>query len=410
MRGLYVLKKLSLLSSLALISIGSYFSSASDELHDILSNNQDAMLDYKEEQSSVNAQKLEDSWINPIRLQYSKNWSTQFNSTVGTGQFLISVDQPIFKSGGIWAGLKYAKYQDQANSIDVELQRRELISKAINILYSLKKSQLQLQKLDLLIKNDELDMLNQKESYDAGLTNRTLYDQALLKHNKDITSKLDIDLSVAELENKFALLSDDDPYKIKTPTFAMIDEKRYNENQLELKRDNLRIEEKNQYKKMTWAKYLPEVALTGRYIKEDLNPLFAQPNSSLKRNYFNYGFRVSIPLNINMTKDIQLSKIDYMNAQVARDEKKKEIANRFKLIKERLKIIDKKIALSEEDANHYANMYAVALDLEQAGDATSYDTEIITNTLEVRKIDQDIYKYDAQIELLGLYTKVVDAR
>ena len=404
------MKKPSLLSSLLVVCFGSSVVFATDELHDILSGNQEAMLDHKQEQSSVNAEKLEDSWINPIRLQYSKNYSTQFSSTVGTGQFLISVDQPIFKSGGIWAALKYAKFQDEANSIDIELQRRELISQAINILYRLKKSQLQLQKLDLLIKNDKLDMLIQKESYDAGLTNRTLYDQALLKHNKDITAKLDIDLSIAELENKFALLSDDDPYKIKTPTFAMIDEKRYNNNQLELKRDSLRIEEKNQYKKMTWAKYLPEVALTGRYVNEDLNPMFAQPGSSLNREYFNYGFRVSIPLNINMTKDIQLSKIDYMNAQVAREEKRKEIANRFKLIKERLKIIDKKIALSEEDANHYANMYAVALDLEQAGDATSYDTEIITNTLEVRKIDQDIYKYDAQIELLGLYTRVVDAR
>ena len=404
------MKKPSLLSSLFVVYFGSSVLFATDELHDILSGNQEAMLKYKHEQSSVNAEKLEDSWINPIHLQYSKNYSTQFGSMVGTGQFLISVDQPIFKSGGIWSALKYAKFQDQANSIDIELQRRELISQAINILYRLKKSQLQLQKIDLLIKNDKLDMLIQKESYDAGLTNRTLYDQSLLKHNKDITAKLDIDLSIAELENKFALLSNDDPYKIKTPTFAMIDEQRYTNNQLELKRDSLRIEEKNQYKKMTWAKYLPEVALTGRYVNEDLNPMFAQPGSSLNREYFNYGFRVSIPLNINMTKDIQLSKIDYMNAQVARDEKRKEIANRFKLIKERLKIIDKKIALSEEDANHYANMYAVALDLEQAGDATSYDTEIITNTLEVRKIDQDIYKYDAQIELLGLYTRVVDAR
>ncbi len=404
------MKKPSLLSSLFVVYFGSSVLFATDELHDILSGNQEAMLKYKHEQSSVNAEKLEDSWINPIHLQYSKNYSTQFGSMVGTGQFLISVDQPIFKSGGIWSALKYAKFQDQANSIDIELQRRELISQAINILYRLKKSQLQLQKIDLLIKNDKLDMLIQKESYDAGLTNRTLYDQSLLKHNKDITAKLDIDLSIAELENKFALLSNDDPYKIKTPTFAMIDEQRYTNNQLELKRDSLRIEEKNQYKKMTWAKYLPEVALTGRYVNEDLNPMFAQPGSSLNREYFNYGFRVSIPLNINMTKDIQLSKIDYMNAQVERDEKRKEIANRFKLIKERLKIIDKKIALSEEDANHYANMYAVALDLEQAGDATSYDTEIITNTLEVRKIDQDIYKYDAQTELLGLYTRVADAR
>jgi outer membrane protein TolC len=383
---------------------------AESELSNILSADKNELINQQVEQSSVKTKQLQKSWINPIMLQYSKNYTTQFGDTVDTQQFVISVDQPIFKMGGIWSAIKYAKALGKANDLDIELQRRQAISQALTILYNLKKSKYQLEKLDLMVANDKLDVQIQKESYEEGLTNRTLYDQALLKHNKDITAKLDIDLSVAELENKFALLSDDDPYKIKTPTFAMIDEKRYNENQLELERDTLRIEEKNQYKKMTWAKYLPEVSLTGRYVNEDLNPMFAQPGSSLNREYFNYGFRVSIPLNINMTKDIQLSKIDHMNAQVKRDEKRKEIANRFKLIKERLKIIDKKIALSQEDANHYANMYAVALDLEQAGDSTSYDTEIITNTLEVRKIDQDIYKYDAQVELLGLYTRVVDAR
>lgn len=403
MKDLDVLKKLFLLSSLFLTLF------ASDELHDILSGNREILLENQQQQSSVATDKLENSWINPIRLQYSKTYSSQFPSTVGTGQFLISVDQPIFKSGGIWAALKYAKAQGYANSLDIEIQKRELISQALNILYNLRKSHLQLQKSDYLIQNDKLDMIIQKESYDAGLTNRTLYDQSLLKHNRDITSKLDIELSIAKLENQFSLLSDDDPYKLKIPNFAMIDEKRYNESQLELQRDVSRIEEKKQYSHMTWSKYLPEVALTGRYVNEDLNPLFSAPGSSLKREYYNYGFRVSIPLNINMMKDVEISKIDHMNAQLTLEEKKKEIANRFKLITKRLAIIDKKIALSKEDANHYASMEVVAYDLEQAGDATSYDTEIVTNTLKVREIDQDVYKIDAQLELMELYTKVADA-
>ena len=404
MKDLYVLKKLFLLSSLSITLF------ASDELYDILSDNQEALLDNRQEHSQVATDKLENSWINPIRLQYSKSYSSQFSSTVGTGQFLISVDQPIFKSGGIWASLKYAKAQGYTNSLDIEIQRRELISKALTTLYNLKKAHLQIEKLKYTIQNDKLDMQIQKESYDAGLTNRTLYDQALLKHNRDITSKLDIELNIAKLENQFSLLSDSDPYKIKLPIFSMIDEERYNKGQLELQRDSSRVEEKKQYKKMTWTKYLPEVALTGRYVNEDANPLFAQGGSSLKRDYYNYGFRVSIPLNINMMKDVELSKIDYMNAQLSLEEKKIEIANRFKLIKERLAIIDKKIALSKEDEEHYASMYVVALDLESAGDATSFDTEIVTNTIQVRKIDQDIYKLDAQLELLGLYSKVVDAR
>ena len=408
MRDLDVLKKLFLLSSLSVISLSSILF-AFDELSDILSGNKEMQLGYQQEQSSVATDKLENAWINPIRLQYSKTYSSQFSSTVGTGQFLISVDQPIFKSGGIWAALKYANAQGIANSLDIEIQRRELISQALIILYNLKKSQLQIQKLGYVVQNDKLDMQIQKESYDAGLTNRTLYDQSLLKHNKDITSKLDIELSIAKLENDFSLLSDNSPYKIKVPNFSMIDEKRYNNGQLELQRDTSRIEEKKHYNYMTWSKYLPEVALTGRYVNEDLNPLFSQPGSSLKREYYNYGFRVSIPLNINMMKDVELSKIDYMNAQVSLEDKKVEIANRFKLIKERLAIIDKKIALSKEDEEHYASMYLVALDLETAGDATSFDTEIVTNTIKVREIDQDIYKLDAQLELLGLYTKVADA-
>jgi hypothetical protein len=37
------------------------------------------------------------------------------------------------------------------------------------------------------------------------------------------------------------------------------------------------------------------------------------------------------------------------------------------------------------------------------------DTQIVENNLQVRQLDQDIYRYDAQLELLNLYSKVADA-
>jgi len=382
---------------------------AESELSNILSADKNELINQQVEQSSVKTKQLQKSWINPIMLQYSKNYTTQFGDTVDTQQFVISVDQPIFKMGGIWSAIKYAKALGKANDLDIELQRRQAISQALTILYNLKKSKYQLEKLDLMVANDKLDVQIQKESYEEGLTNRTLYDQALLKKNQDSTSKLELELTITKLENDFSLLSDSNPYSITLPNFGMISKERYIEEQLELQRDSLRVEEKKENKFMTLTKYLPELSVTGRYINEDINPLFARPDSSLKREYFNYGFKVSLPLSVNSLDDIQNSKIEYLTAKINLNEKRKQVANNYRLIEKHLEIIDKKIALSKEDAEHYASMLVTAQELEQVGDRTSLDTEIVSNTLKVREIDQEVYKIDAQLELLGLYVNVADA-
>ncbi len=404
MKGSNVLNRLSLLFSLSLTLLY-----GERELSDLLSADKRQLLEYQQEQSSVKTKELEQSWINPIRLQYSKNYSTQFGDTISTGQFMVAVDQPIFKMGGIWSAIKYAKALGRANALDIEIQKRQLLSQALTILYSLKKSQYQLNKLELMVANDKLDIAIQKESYEAGLTNRTLYDRALLKQNQDSTSKLELALTITKLENDFSLLSDHKPEDITLPNFDMIDKTRYIEEQLELQRDQLRVEEKEHNQYMIFTKYLPEISVTGRYINEDLNPLFAQPGSSLNREYFTYGFKVTMPLSVNTFHDIQNSKIEYLNAKIALNEKEKMVINNFKLIQKRLEIIDKKIALSQEDAQHYQSMLTTTQELESLGDKTSFDTQIVSNTLKIREVDQEIYKVDAQIELMKLYLNVADA-
>ena len=399
------MKKLYLLSSLFFLSV----LRAESELSDILSTDKRQLLEYQKEQNSIQTHQLENSWISPIMLSYSKNYSTQFGTTINTGQFVVSVDQPIFKSGGIWSAIKYAKALGKANGLDLELQKRELILQSLTLLYNLKKSKYQLEKLALTINNDNVDIQIQKEGYDEGLSNRTLYDQALLKRNQDETSKLELELQIVKLENDFSLLSSLDPHSAKLPNFGMIDKARYMDNQLILQRDRLRVDEKEHNSYMILSKYLPEVSVTGRYTNEDLNPLFASPNSQIKNQYFNYGFKVSLPLNINSFDDIQNSKVAYLNAKVTLDENRKRLVNNFKLVQKRLEIIDKKIALSQEDAGHYASMLITAQELELIGDRTSLDTEMVSNRVKIRELDQEIYKIDAQLELLGLYVNVADA-
>jgi outer membrane protein TolC len=404
MKDSNVLKKLFLLSSFLLCSLN-----ANSELSDVLSQDKSELLKYQNEQNNVQTHQLENSWINPVMLQYSKNYSTQFGDTIDTQQFIVSVDQPIFKMGGIWAAVKYAKALGKANALDIELQKRQLISQALNILFNLRKSKLQITKLELSIQNDNLDIQIQKESYEEGLSNRTLYDQALLKRNQDMTSKLELELTITKLENDFSILSDHNPHSLTLPNFGMIDKTRYMEQQLELERDSFRVEEKKQNKYMTLTKYLPEISINGRYTDEDLNPLFSAPGSRIKEQYYNYGFKVTLPISIKSFNDVQTSKIEYLNAQVTLNEKKKTVANNFKLAQKRLEIIDRKIALSRDDMTHYESMLVTAQDLEALGDRTTFDTQIVANSVKVRELDQEIYKVDAQVELLGLYVNVADA-
>jgi len=398
------LKKLFLLSSVTVSLLV-----AQSELSNILSEDQNSLIEYQKEETKLQSSQVENSWINPVMLQYSKNYSTQFGDTIDTQQFIVSVDQPVFKAGGIWSAIKYAKALGKANDLEIELQKRQLISQALTILYNLQKSKLQLAKLELSIANDNLDIQIQKESYEEGLSNRTLYDQALLKRNQDNTSKLELELTITKLENDFSLLSEHSPYALQLPNFSMIDESRYMEEQLEIQRDTLRVEEKKHNSYMTLTQYLPEVSVTGRYTNEDLNPLFAAPGSRLKREYMNYGFKVTLPLSINSLRDVQSAKIAHLNARITLDEKKKSVLHNFKLVKKRLEIIDKKIALSKDDEKHYLSMLTTAIDFEKLGDQTALDTKIVENSVKIRELDQEIYKIDAQLELLGLYVNVSDA-
>ena len=379
-----------------------------DELSDILSNNKNLLFDYEFQSNSAKSNLLENSWINPIMLQYRRNYSKQFmDRTVKTGSFTVGIDQPIFRSGGIYYAIKYAQALRGANNADIVLKKRQTIANAVKMLFQMKKLKYQKKKLALLVKNDNIEIRQKRESYQAGLIDSSFLDQAILKRNQDETQLLELDVSLMELEQNFALVSDRNPKTLKLPTLKLISAERYTGKNIELVRDKLRAKQKKYNSKITWAKYLPTISVQGRYTDEDLNPLF--PAQGIKERYFTYGFSISMPLNINMFSDIEASKVEYLKAQTEVIERKHTIDEEYKLIQNKLRVIDKKIVLARKDEKLYSRLYQTTKNLASAGEKTSYDTTMMYNSLQVKKLDRKIYMIDKQIELLSLYTKVENA-
>jgi outer membrane protein TolC len=404
MKGLNVLKKLFLLCSLVVSSV-----IHADELGDILSNNKELLFDYQFQSNELESDILSKSWMNPVILQYSRDYSTQIHDvTRETGRYSVIVDQPIFRSGGIYYGIKYSQAFRDANVAELKLQKRTMIGDAISILFNLKKTKLEQEKLKYQIKNDIIDIRQKRDSYESGLLDSSFLDQAILKKSQDETALLQLELTLMELKQRFALLSDKDPNKLRLPNLKLMSKTNYSTENLELKRDRLRAEQSDYNQKVTWAKYLPTVSLQGQYtgLGGDA-PLFQPPG--MKDEYYNYGFSISMPLDINSFSDIEASKVEKLRAAVEVLDRKDTVEEEYDWIHNSLNILDKKIELAQKDEKVYKSLYRLTKNLAEAGEKTSMDADIMHNSLQIRKLDQKIYKIDKQIQLLKLYVRVENA-
>ena len=380
------------------------------ELGDILSHYKETMLRYDRERSDVESDKLERSWINPIRLQYTKSYNTQFrNQTIGLGNFSVVIDQPIFRSGGIYNAIKYAKAWRHLQHSQIKLQRNQLIAQAVEILFNLKKNRLMQAKLRHQIANDVIDIRQKKERYEAGVLDSSFLDQAILKKSRDEVSLLELKQAALELRRSFSLLSDKKPESIKLPTLRLIPKKRFESRHLELKRDRQEADTQRYQYRMTVAKYLPALSVQGTYTDGDLNPLWSGIGGALKERYYNYGFRIAMPLDINTMDDIESSKLAKLRAQVKALDTKRVVDEEYRWIGDALRILDRKIALAKKDERIYANLYKVTRNLVKAGEKTRDDAEVMRHSLQIRKLDRQIYAIEKQLWLLKLYAKVEDA-
>ncbi len=377
---------------------------------DLLSTRQNLLFEYDYRSNEAQSAKLQKSWINPIMLRYSREFSEQFgDKSYKTGSFTVSIDQPIFRSGGIYYAIRYAEALRDANEAQITLNKRQRIAQAVKLLFEIKKSKLQIAKLKLLIQNDTIDIRQKRERYEAGVLDSSFLDQAILKKNLDEATMLEAEEGLLQLEERFGLLSNKDPDRLKLPVLKLLPKKRYKEKHLELARDRHRVEQERYNAKMTWAKYLPTLSVHARYTDEDINPLFARGGGGLKERYRTYGLTLSMPLDINMFADVEQSKVAALKAQAALIEREREVDSDYRLVQKRVEMIEKKIALAKRNEKLYRNLYRVTKNLAAAGEKTSLDANVMLHALQIKRLDAQIYYYEKQMVLLELYAKVHDA-
>ena len=367
-------------------------------------------LDLQLQKNAYDSDALEFGWINPITLRYSDSRNDQFDRTQKSRQFAVTVDQPIFKSGGIWAAIKYAGATRTVGDLSVESSKRALIKQVVATLFNFRKNRYQIQKQKLLIENDRLDVLRKKEQYLSGDLDSGFLDQAILQKNSDTMLLYNLQDSRAQLEKRFKDLSDADATTIPLPHFRLMSRSRFLAHHIDLARQQKIATQKEVFKTMTWSRYLPMVSLEASYIKPFENSYYFTGSriGDMTDSYWTYGFRVSMPIDVNAYANIESARVDDLHAKTVLLDMRREAANQYRAAMKRLKVLDRKIALSIEDEKLYSSLVESTKEKVAAGELTEYDLKTMENSRKIRILDRKIYELDKQLVLLDLYEKSYD--
>ena len=388
------------------------------DLEQYLSELKRQQFGYDYEKTDQESSKLRDSWIRPIMLQYSINRSNPYSDNPSyTGESenqnaAIVLDQPIFQSGGIIYGVKFASASREYSNYSIDQQKRIMIKQTVELLMQIKQSELNLEKQHLQIANSEINLEQKREQYMNGQLDSGFLNNAIIELNIVKQALFDLESRDAQLISQFKKLSDLDPKEAKIPFLAVLDEQRFLNDNIDIKLAESKSEKDRLYKNTTFVKYLPSVNLQASYNWQKQQSSFPAGgtliSNSVETDYYRYGIAASMPLDINSYNDFEASKVEYLKSRVVIEDKKRELKLLYDQVMQNLVNYDKKMALADENKALYDSLLSETTDLFKAGYKTQYDVDTLSNSVMIEEINKKIYAIDKQLELLTLYEKITN--
>jgi outer membrane protein TolC len=375
----------------------------------LLSNTKQTILKNDFKQSDTKSDLLHDSWINPIMIKGLRSYNNQYSKTESSS-LSISIDQPIFKSGGIFYALKYANANRKYTHLNIEEKQRALIKQAVEILIKIKQIELNINKQKLILSNATIDVEIKKEQYLSGTLNSSFLDNALIAKNAQAIILLGLEDKYNILIDNFELISDLDFKKAIIPHFTLIEKDKFIQNSLSIKKEIALIKQNEYQLKMEKTRYLLSLSLNGSYnYSASKNVSFGAGNAFTpdSKTYYRYGISLSIPLyNINANKNIQSKKIELSLAKLNLQDTQKESNLFYISSKRKLKFLNNKKQLIDDDYILYKKLLANTKELYTVGEKTIYDVQTLSNSLKIKELELKILTLDKQLELLNLYERV----
>lgn len=366
---------------------------------DILSQSRLDIFKLNKDQAKEDSSKLKKDWINSITYKYTKVYADDSKNDYQAS--VISVDQPIFKSGGIYKAIKYANSTFKYTNLSIDIEKKAMITEALNTLFQIDILRVQIAQQKLLLENAKIDVKIKKEQVLNGLLDTSYLNNAILDKNAKMNSLLDMEYNLEELINTFSNYSDENYESITRPNFSLIPKDEFISNNLNINKLKAQSESNYNYTGVILAKYLPTLNVTYNYTKYHELPSTISDDTTQS-----YGAYISMPLNLNAFNDTQSARIDYLKSKLDVVNKEIEETNFYKSTIAKIKTLDKKIVIAKDDEELYGSLLKDMIDLNKSGLKTDLDVATIKNSKDIKMLDKKVFALQKQVQLLKLYAKI----
>ena len=365
----------------------------------ILSENKLEIIDYSYQKAIEDSSKLSKDWINPITYKYIYNNGENYD----TQKSFISISQPIFKSGGIYSAIKYASSMDKYSKTSIDTQKKELIKQALNLLFQIHKIDITIKKQKLLVDNGILDVNRKKEQVMNGILDSSFLDNSIIDLNTKKNSLIDLEYQKIQLINSFSNISDKEYSSLELPTLSLATQEKFIENNIYIKKQKEDIDNSYWIKRMTTASYLPTINLTADHTK------YHETDGGLQyQDATNYGFNITIPLDIKYSNQIQSTKIAYLQKKASLKDQEIQELNIYKNSIAKIDSLDKKIEIAKSDVKLYDSLLTQIKEQLTVGLKTVSDVQTMENSKEIKAWDIKSLNIEKQIELLEIYSRYME--
>ena len=365
-----------------------------------IKDNKALELENQKNKQTLESELTKDSWINSLSITADSTKSKSGDSKSTSNKVYLDFNQDIFRSGGILYTIQKAKLQKDLALKTYDKNFAALNTDIFKAVLELNKIDLQIKKQDYLIKNKTLEIEKKQEQYLNSVIDIEELDSAIIEKNDLLNQIEDLKTSKDDFLKQLKTLSSSKYQDIEVQKLQVIELKKYLESNKELiiKDLNMKISKKDI--DITNTNYLPKISLFSQLGYEDNN------QSNINDDYYNYGVRISIPLDYNMNKQKQISKINYNLSKIEQEIKKDDEINKYENTISTLKRIDNKIKNSLNSIKNYENIYELTNGLVKGFLKTQQDLETIKNRLESSKIDIDILNIDKQLVIYELHRNI----
>lgn len=362
-----------------------------------------SLLNENKNKKLLESDLLETSWINPVYItsDYTKD-DDEANLEYTTKDISINLKQDIFKSGGISHTITKAKLQKKLAFSEYNLELNKLNNNIFKLVLQLNKTDLRIKKQNYLIQNKLIEIDKKEDFYLNSLINIEELDKIIIEKNELLNKKEDLKILKNNYLNKLNKLTLINYKHIEVLPLKILTIGDFLKSNNKIIIQTLKRKILKQDLKIVASNYLPKVSLFSNVGRRDINYKDDQ-YSNQEGNYYKYGIKLSIPLDYNIKKNKELSKIKHAIQQKKENLTQDNEINKYKKSTFQLNIINNKIKNIKKTYKHYENIYNLTQKMVNGFLKTNQDLKIISNTLQFYKLETEILNIDKQIIIYTLY-------